>query len=229
MVDQPDARYFVTLNDMWRNSSVADRYAGIQYAFVLRPGINTEYEKDLLEENYVNERITVVDAGIEYQKMTPLSLKWQESIEACFYTALNNVYRFRTSNGSLYRNQLMNFNMSVERQYAYYPDTRTEILFKLGIAYANGIARLGENAEWLLADTQLLHGLAKVNIYYYITPKLSLNANANMEYLWAGESYSTAIPLERAWRNYGASLGPNEPGQRRFISNVSLSINYSIF
>jgi hypothetical protein len=229
MVDQPDSRYFVTLNDMWRNSSVADRYAGSQFAFVFRPGINIDYDKNLIEDEYVNERITVVDGGVEYKKKMPHSLKWQESIEACFYTALNNVYRFRTGNGSLYRNQLMNFNMSVERKYAYYPDTRTEMNITLGIAYANGIARLGENAEWLLADTQLLHGLVRANIYYYITPKLSLNANAYMEYLWAGESYSTAIPLGRAWRNYGASLGPNENGESRFTSNISFSIYYSIF
>jgi len=229
MINKPDSRYFVTLDDMWRYSNANNRYSGSRVAIAFRPGIEVDYDKDIEDDTYVNERNTVIDLGVEYVKENPMDLYWQESIEACFYVVYNDLYRYRSYNSHLDEAQYMNLNASIERRYTYYPNTRTEMEFRLGISYANGIVRLGETPELLLADAHMIHGLAGYDISYYITPKLSLSARHRLEYMWAGSLYSIAGPIGRSFRNYSASLNAYANDEHQFYSYFSISIDYKIF
>ena len=192
-----DARYFATLNDMWNASSQNARYAGSYIAFALRPGVVIDYTKDIKNDEYDNQRNSVIDLGVEYAKETPINLYWQESIVASFFTGMNDQYRHRTSYNTSTHNQYINMCASIERRLAYYPNTRTNIVFRLGAFIGNGIARLGHEPELILSGTQVIQGLGAIDLNYYITPKLKINAGYQIEYMWTGQNWSSALPLKQ--------------------------------
>jgi hypothetical protein len=223
-IEQVDARYFTTLNDMWSYSYQDARYAGERISFAVRPGIYIDYERDPRHDMFERERYISLDVGMEYQYENPISLYWQESVEAWSYASINYLNRFRSNTSQEDKADYTSFNMGLVRHYTYYPNTRTELDLSYGACFASMISR---NGEISINDSQLIQGLAAISMVYYISPKLSIRGEWRFDYVRAGND----------WRLYQSYSLPSN-GMNYYIANsdemnmqsrINFQINYSIF
>lgn len=164
-----DPLYYASLYDMWRYSVNSIRRTGSSFSIGLNPELYFDYN---VEKKYNNNNKSAklnISIIATYEKYKALNLKWQFDFVSSIKTGLTNLWYYDNDNTE--SNVVPFIFPSIKIGVGYYPNTRT-----------------GFNSNLSLYDSFRLHNVdskIKTNsfgfsfrnsLYYYISPKLRLNA-----------------------------------------------------
>lgn len=231
IVSSNDITYFTRLNDQWSYASGPSRSSGFSIQSGFDNGIssyknNMHYRSSGLDtieiENKVNEYLVGAFFNIRYSK--PLNLYWQSDLslgisydyEIIKYPLKGNDY-----------NEDYNFNYLlpyIDYSLRLLPNSRTSISFTLGgyFRYSWG-ERKGYD---IFSDSMIdghfkdtyLHPYSEINVNYYISPQLRLQAYWSLYMINSGNK-----------TKYESILDDDIHSHSRFSNSLSVRFIYSFF
>ncbi|PKP46694.1 MAG: hypothetical protein CVT94_13895 [Bacteroidetes bacterium HGW-Bacteroidetes-11] len=232
-----DAMYFTSLNDNWAYANNPIRqsgyrgYIGLEGNLSLRNATSSRESDIIIGYNPVYDNTdrhtgtgAFLLAGYLYEK--PISLKWQKSAQVRTGFGISresNEMKDRLNDLTTknYAELFPSISLSADYGYGFYPNTRTWATFNWTLLAAWNKEMTGETKEdktdlqkLILAQTG-----PEISVYYYISPKLRLNANFS--------SQLRIIYQELFKREV------NDPGVKgtttRWSQGLNASLSYSIF
>ena len=172
--DAKNAPYFTTLYDNWMYAGLFKRAAGSRISAGLSPGYYWSHNKQKNEpasysdfNNYYSQTKASVYVSYRYEK--PANLYLQHSV----YTEISGDW---LKQRGLEKNTLSP-RIYGEYSLGYYPNTRTHIKSTLFVDYFSAY-----NDD--MNNSTIRNGL-RLDLYYYLSPQLRLNANGLLSYIYA--------------------------------------------
>jgi hypothetical protein len=197
---EKDARFFATLGDYWDYGAGPTRRAGQRISLVFQPGYylyGYNGNNGYIGDGKINFNALTLDAGIEFAYEKPISLYWQNSINA--YLTGGYVLGKKDNQIDDIENDVSIPNMiaGVKQRVGYYPNTRTYASFGIGAQHVlmDVEVEKDENSSGKRNRTSIE---ADFSIQYYFSPRFRLSASAYLLYYLQDNSELDNYPFNQA-------------------------------
>ncbi len=229
MISKSDARYFTTLNDLWDFGGTQSRSSGERISFGLTPGTSLiKTNSSYSDTSYTDIDNTIksysITGKIEYYREKPISLKWQKSTNVSLY----GKYYYLNDDNYLPNSQIPSIGLFFTQSLSYYPNTRTTLSFNYGGKYIQHLSNKLNQSDFKGSKTKGALVFTEFNTTYYFSPKLRLNANANLSYRWIDNNFDSNIRFIDADINSLNNIN-NLNYNKNLNLNIRASITYSLF
>jgi hypothetical protein len=180
LIDTTDITYFSNLNDIVFFAFNTPRLSGTEKFIRFTPGM-TGYDDKAWQNNYSDKRkeastVRSLDLSIGISKYVPLSLKTQNNFGTALhfdYANINYANHYYTSgiltNETKDNADLRQAALNVFFEHAIYPNTRTQILFKL--QSLGGYQELNKQTDWFVTA----NATAGWNYFISYSTRLQIN------------------------------------------------------
>jgi hypothetical protein len=184
------ATYFTTLYDNWLYSNRFQRFSGKRNEMLIGNRIGNYRSKQQFEtdSNYNQYQFTnEMYIAFEHISEKAIKLSFQKS-RTLRAEILRNFANYESSLNS-FKNKGTQFNVNFREYFGWYPNTRTflstGISTQANYVFNTSFKNQSNPGSWLKNDDMLMLTLSPgINIFYFFSPRLSLNASAthNLNY-----------------------------------------------
>lgn len=219
-IDSPDAKYFTTLTDFWEYAQYPFRLSGNRMTIIANPSM--EYHH-LFDETTVNKlstenstyytKLNSLDFGLEFTSEKPFKLKWQNSFYAKTSYGLNE-YK-NSQNIEISRIPKVKFD--VIDYVGFYPNTRTNINFGLGLNYEKRWNKTDVSQNIVGDGSKQFYLYSQTNLNYYISSKARLSAYYHLNF----QSYNSETNPTEIYYSYLKSNSAS--------NTFNIRLTYSLF
>ena len=242
-----DAKYFTTLTDFWDYGNRPTRSSGTRYSGAMVPGYyynnykntenkNTNSGTDYYESIYKLNSL-FFDAGFELKYEKPINLLWQNTIDFSAFAGIIEGNLEDNSDYSFEKLRIPNIKLEFSQTVGFYPNTRTDIRLGYRVQYVQLFDKSDIENEIIGVEGKGAKAATTVAINYYISPKLRLNFNSSIYYIWQESVDEVVFNFDNlAGSNYllnSSNFDPNSSSgyfkEREFRNTFDLSLIYTIF
>ena len=177
-INAKTAPYFTSLYDNWMYAGLFERTAGSRISIGVSPDYKWNYDKQQHEpvsnndyRNYYSE--TKASAYISYRYEKPVNLYLQHSV----YTNIEGEWINKRGE----EKNTIGPRVYGEYSFGYYPNTRTHIRSSL---FSNYFSAHNDDISY-----HVLYNGLRMNLYYYLSPQLRLNADGGFYFLYSNNNY----------------------------------------
>ncbi|HPE56339.1 MAG TPA: hypothetical protein P5514_01220 [Bacteroidales bacterium] len=194
LVNNDDIVYYTSLSDMWDYGDIDMRYAGYRFNIGVQPSYSLVRQYNFEEYNYdsnnndlyigrdettINSyRYILSSIMFEYQK--PINQKWQYWLTTNGFIGpsevinkIQNEIDDTTTQTSL---NLINYALRIRTGLGFYPNTRTYATASFNGSYEYYKGTFNESDNEQNSKSNLWEMMFTLQSYYYISPRLRLNA-----------------------------------------------------
>lgn len=238
-VENNDISYFTTLMDYWNYGRPVFMGAGNRFSLVLAPGYriynSVSDEPGTLVDDKSRSTYKSLQAGVKYFHTKPYGLHWHHSLS---FRAFAGWLKYESGHpddpvSTKREESHPNLQFRHGNNLNYYMNTRTTVKLGYDISYTHFINDSQPENEVFSTSGDVVSGNINLNAYYYISPKLRLSFDSNLDYFWQdfpeGQLFPTMYDDVYSFYHIADQRWGSKEIRNSFNFNYSLSLNYSLF